>query len=104
MSSLGKSAVMKALTVTETSSGSWVSERAVCTTWEQRCGQLKKQQADIYKEVIFVLFWHYLVNKWSSVGVALQQHTGPKLRIFATDQVARQALEKGVLIAHLMKT
>ena len=29
MSSLGRSAVMKAFTVTEISSGSWVSERAV---------------------------------------------------------------------------
>ena len=33
MSSLGRSAVMKALTVTETSSGSCVSLSAVCTTW-----------------------------------------------------------------------
>lgn len=32
MSSLGRSAVMKALTVQDTSSGSWVSDRAVCTT------------------------------------------------------------------------
>ncbi len=32
MSSLGRSAVMNALTVTDTSSGSWVSERAVWTT------------------------------------------------------------------------
>lgn len=32
ISSLGRSAVMKALTVTDTSSGSWVSDRAVCTT------------------------------------------------------------------------
>lgn len=41
MSSLGRSAVMKALTVTETSSGSWVSESAVCTTcrgWEEKLG------------------------------------------------------------------
>ena len=34
MSSLGRSAVMKAFTVTEMSSGSWVSDRAVCTTWD----------------------------------------------------------------------
>lgn len=53
---------------------------------------------------IKVLFLYYLVNKWPSVGVALQQHTGPKLWVFAPDQVARQALEKGVLIAYLMKT
>lgn len=32
ISSLGRSAVIKAFTVTETSSGSWVSDRAVCTT------------------------------------------------------------------------
>ena len=32
MSSFGKSAVMKALTVTDMSSGSWVSDNAVCTT------------------------------------------------------------------------
>lgn len=32
ISSFGRSAVMKALTVTDTSSGSWVSDRAVCTT------------------------------------------------------------------------
>lgn len=32
ISSLGRSAVMKALTVTDTSSGSWVSDKAVCTT------------------------------------------------------------------------
>ena len=32
MSSLGRSAVIKAFTVTETSSGSCVSESAVCTT------------------------------------------------------------------------
>lgn len=47
---------------------------------------------------------HYLVDKWSSEGVALQQHAGPELGVFATDQVARQALEKGVLVAHLTKT
>lgn len=47
---------------------------------------------------------HYLVNKRPSVGVALQQHTGPKFGILAPDQVAGQALEKGILIAHLMKT
>lgn len=33
ISSLGRSAVMKALTETDTSSGSWVSDSAVCTTW-----------------------------------------------------------------------
>lgn len=34
MSSLGRSAVIKALTVTDTSSGSWVSDKAVCTTYK----------------------------------------------------------------------
>lgn len=48
-----------------------------------------------------VLIIFYLVNKWSSVGVTLQQHAGPQLRIFAADQVAGQALEQGVLIADL---
>ena len=33
MSSFGRSAVMNALTVTEISSGSWVSDSAVCTTY-----------------------------------------------------------------------
>lgn len=33
ISSLGRSAVIKAFTVTEMSSGSWVSDRAVCTTY-----------------------------------------------------------------------
>lgn len=95
---------MKALTVTETSSGSWVSDRAVCTTLEQRHGS-QKQQADVYKEKNICVFLQlYLVNKRPSVGVALQQHTGPKLGIFAPDQVARQALEKGILIANLVKT
>lgn len=36
MSSLGRSAVMKAFTVTEISSGSWVSERAVWTTYANK--------------------------------------------------------------------
>ncbi len=45
----------------------------------------------------------YLVNEWSSVGVALQQHAGPQIRVFTADQVARQALEEGVLIADLIK-
>lgn len=35
MSSLGRSAVMKALTVTDTSSGSWVSDKAVWTTYRE---------------------------------------------------------------------
>lgn len=43
----------------------------------------------------------YLVNEWSSEGVGLQQHAGPQVRVSATDQVARQTLEQGVLIAHL---
>ena len=34
MSSLGRSAVIKAFTVTDTSSGSWVSDKAVCTTYK----------------------------------------------------------------------
>lgn len=38
MSSLGRSAVMKALTVTDTSSGSWVSDRAVWTTCRDKDG------------------------------------------------------------------
>lgn len=44
----------------------------------------------------------YLINEWSSVWVALQQHAGPQIRVFAADQVARQALEEGVLIADLI--
>lgn len=44
----------------------------------------------------------YLVNQWSSVGVTLQQHAGPQLWVFAANQVARQALEQGILIADLM--
>lgn len=36
MSSLGRSAVMNAFTVTDTSSGSWVSDSAVCTTYQQK--------------------------------------------------------------------
>lgn len=45
----------------------------------------------------------YLINKWSSERVALKKHTGPQLRVFASDQVARQALEEGVFIANLMR-
>lgn len=30
---------MKALTVTDTSSGSWVSDSAVCTTWEYKVNE-----------------------------------------------------------------
>ena len=36
MSSLGRSAAMKAFTVMVMSSGSWVSASAVCTTWSMR--------------------------------------------------------------------
>ena len=43
----------------------------------------------------------HLVNEWSSEGVGLQQHAGPQVRVFAAHQVARQALEQGVLIADL---
>lgn len=39
MSSLGRSAVIKALTVTDTSSGSWVSDKAVCTTYKKYKGK-----------------------------------------------------------------
>lgn len=43
----------------------------------------------LYKYEIKVVFYIlYLVNEWSSEGVALQQHTGPKVRVFAADQVA----------------
>lgn len=49
------------------------------------------------------LFKIYLVNKWSSEGVALEQNTGPKIRVFATDQVTRQAFEQGILIANLLQ-
>lgn len=45
----------------------------------------------------------YLVNEWSSEGVALQQHASPQIRVSAADQVARQALEEGVLIADLIR-
>lgn len=55
------------------------------------------------KEVHLIFCILYLVNEWTSEGVALQQHTGPQLGIFATDQVAGQALEKGVLIADLKR-
>lgn len=102
MSSLGRSAVMKALTVTDTSSGSWVSDRAVWTTWGKRRSSLEttRKAGDVYERK-----WDhvvlYLVDEWSSEGVALQQHTGPQVRVFAAHQVARQALEQGVLIANL---
>lgn len=67
-------------------------------------GHKSSRQMFIEKKNICVFLQHYLVNKRPPVGVALQQHTGPQLGIFAPDQVARQALEKGILIAHLMKT
>ena len=104
MSSFGKSAVMKALTVTDTSSGSWVSDSAVCTTWEQVQGnrRLEKQKAPVMNEMKRASSFVYLVNEWSSEGVALEQHASPQLGVFATDQIARKALEQGVLIADLM--
>lgn len=43
----------------------------------------------------------YLVYEGPPVGVALQQHTSPQFRVLATHQVPGQALEQGVLIAHL---
>lgn len=67
---------------------------------EQR---LREAAGDSVKCLRLVLCIIYLVNEWSSVGVALQQHTGPQLRVFAADQVARQALEEGVLIADLQR-
>lgn len=65
-------------------------------------GSLELLQAVVADEVRLSLCGLYLVNEWSSEGVAFQQHTSPKIRVFAADQVARQALEEGVLIADLM--
>lgn len=66
MSSLGKSAVMKAFTVTDTSSGSWVSDRAVCTTWKQRNRTLQKKQPDAWKE-IKIVYLYMLPGQWEVV-------------------------------------
>lgn len=51
-------------------------------------------QAVVQDEVRLSLCGLYLVNEWSSEGVAFQQHASPKIGVFAADQVARQALEE----------
>lgn len=42
-----------------------------------------------------------LVDEWSSVVVGLEQHARPQLGVLATYKIARQTLEKRVLIANL---
>lgn len=102
ISSLGRSAVMKALTVTDTSSGSWVSESAVCTTCEGRENNKNDLNLNI-NNTVNCNHWEvvYLVYQWPSVGVALQENTGPQIRVLTTHQIPRQTLEEGVFIAHL---
>lgn len=43
----------------------------------------------------------YLVDQGSPERVALQENTGPQLRVLTTHQITRQTLEEGVFIAYL---
>lgn len=92
ISSLGRSAVMKALTVTDTSSGSWVSDSAVCTTWNE---QILKPLNSHHWQSLQQQQWRTtnLINKLSPVRVVFLQHVCPKLWIFPSYQISSLTLE-----------
>lgn len=112
MSSLGRSAVMKAFTVTEISSGSWVSDRAVCTTYRHKINPSSRlittadnKQRTASKILPSPLYGGdtHLVNQLSPELIVFIQHLGPQIHVSTLHQVAGLTLEQGVLIAHLQR-
>ena len=85
------------------SSGSWVSERAVCTTWNSKF-QLKTIYVNIRD--FFVTTeqkWksNYLINKLASVLIVFCKNLSPKWKIATSDQITCKIFEQRVLIAYL---